>query len=469
MGNFELKKVVENQINEILNSGEDKIIHGFLLCNIDHFASINDRYGREKADAILDEIDFFIRNFFRGSDIKGRVRGDEYEILVRKPNSLSDIEVIAEKFLAAISEKQFAGVNISLTVGISVFPFHGTAYRQLKEKAYQALVRAKHTKGNSYRIFDAALTKTMYSDFVLNKTEGESDFRRLNEDEWDKYFVNVSLQLLHDDSNVFMAMNSILEIMCLYYGFNRAFVVTSDAVNPDSANTSEFYLPGAKQIDPDLSVPLRKDLVARLLEERGPYGIVNKNESIFDGEIKNYMDDFGCSEIMYFINNISDKMTGAIVFESADENNAPVYVKNMEKLAEQVLIVWSYIYLSFEMNGSKEILSKVKMFEDMDADVYIINAKSLYVEYMNEHAMSHSKGLLEKKCYEMIHGTDTPCENCPLNKCKNGEKGVSSRIECFNPSSCSWAIHLYSGLSGKDDESRLLLVSVDMDIMNTVM
>lgn len=466
MGNFGLKKVVENEINDVLNESTDKAIHGFFLCDINHFASINSRYGREKAEKILDEVDFFIRNFFRGTDIEGRVRGDEYEVLIREPKSIADIELICEKFLSVIAEKKFSDVSISMTVGVSIYPFHGTNYRQLKEKAYMALVRSKNSKTASYRIYDAAITKAKYSDFRINKEFGEIDFRTLAVEDWDKFFIDVSARFLHDDTNVFAAMNSILEILCLYYGFGRAFVVTSD-VDDESSNISEFYLPGVPQIESELVTPLRKDLVARLIDEKGNHALVTPND-VNDAEIKAYMEDFGCSQIMYFAHSLADRMTCAVVFEnSADKEN--VKVDDIDRLADQILVVWSYIYLAFQTLDTKEIMSKVKMFEAMEADVYIINAQNYFVEFMNSHALRRSKGLLEKKCYELLHNADSPCENCPLKDVESGKSIPNTRMECFNCSSCSWAIHLYSPLDGAGDKNRILLESVDIDMINTMM
>lgn len=468
MANFEMKKVVENQINEILNNEEPNVINGFFVCNIDHFASINGRYGREQANEILEEVDFFVRNFFRGTDIEGRVRGDEYEVLIRKPNSLADIEFICGKFLNTIAQKQFGGVNISMTVGIAVYPFHGTNYKQLKEKASMALVRAKKLGGNTYRIFDAAITKAMYSDFKNNRNLGESDFRKLTEEEWHKYFVDISLRFLYEDTNVFTAMNSILEISCLYYGFDRAFVMLSDTADEHATGITEFYLPGVQRIESEYSEPLRQDLVARLVEEKGDFGIVKIDDSLADEEIREYMKDFGCTEIMFFVNRISDKMTTAIVCEGTNTEVDNIAPEQLPFLAKQILTVWSYIYLVFEYGSAKEILSKVKMFNSMDSDVYFINAKNYYVEYMNIRALDRNPdAVLKKKCYEILHN-GKPCEKCPLKEGALENGGDNARIECFDCSSCSWAIHLYSWLDGEAKKDRLLLMSVDMDMVNTM-
>jgi diguanylate cyclase (GGDEF)-like protein len=92
---------------------------GVLLIDADHFKSINDRFGHDDGDRVLLELVANIRCMLRGSDLVGRVGGEEFLVLspsVKTP----DLLALAERIRSAIERTPFriAGQAYALTVSI---------------------------------------------------------------------------------------------------------------------------------------------------------------------------------------------------------------------------------------------------------------------------------------------------------------------------------------------------------------
>ena len=266
-------------MNKIVTSESRHVIHGLLLFNVDNLTMLNELIGVEKADEVLGLVNDKVKNFFRGTDIVAKLKWGEYAVLIQIPKAINDVEKIAEKVLKYIASGDFGGVEITASIGISVYPFHGNTYEELKTTAYQALRRAKANGKDCYRLYEAALTKARFSNFLFEGNYDDFDYRNLNENAWDKYFMDVSLQLFHYDSNIYASMNSLMEIFCLYHGYNRAFIVSDFEHSSYDLKNMDFTLPGFELPKNELADVLKKDLVIRLYEEYGDYGLVRKENN----------------------------------------------------------------------------------------------------------------------------------------------------------------------------------------------
>lgn len=460
----ELYSEAERNIDNILLSENKHVIHSLLVINIDDLYRLNEKLGVEETDAILNMISEIIKNFFKGTDIVAQINLGEYAILIQNPKSVNDIEKICDRMLKHISEISFNGVSVSCSIGIAVYPFHGKSYASLKTNAYQALMRAKSNGKNCYRVFEAALTKARFSNYIFNGDYEDFDYRNLNEDAWDKYFMEVSLQLFHYDSNIYSCLNSLLEIFCLYHGFNRAFILTNQNHDLYDKKRLSFSMPGYELPSNEYLDLIRNDLVTRLYEEKGKYGVVRTNKPSEDVEIMNYMNDTNVSEILFFSLLSDGDFYGGIVFENTNDDYSKVQPYELMKISRQIDSILMYALLSMNYRGSKELFSKIEMFEGMGACVYIIDSTSYSIEYMNEKAiMACENNFVGRKCYDVIANGNCVCDQCPLNLMDVDNTKANCRKDCLNHSTGKWSTNLYSWLSGRDNKGKVLLISIDSD------
>lgn len=128
-----------------------------MMVDIDHFKSINDRYGHAAGDAVLSQVAEIIMRTVRLGDFVFRYGGEEFCILLVEADARR-AGTIAERLRAAIEEADIPlgdGPSLRVTASLGIAQFDGHPdYTRLVEAADQALYRAKHTGRN--RVMAAA-------------------------------------------------------------------------------------------------------------------------------------------------------------------------------------------------------------------------------------------------------------------------------------------------------------------------
>ncbi len=143
----------------------DRLEHGFqqtkrhgwelavMFVDLDDFKSINDTYGHDIGDGILQEMAERLKESTRGEDTVSRHGGDEFLILISEVREETNISSIAEKILNKIQapcsigtgDVTFSG-SIRASIGISIFPRHGETADALVTSADKAMYVAKRNK-----------------------------------------------------------------------------------------------------------------------------------------------------------------------------------------------------------------------------------------------------------------------------------------------------------------------------------
>ncbi|QUQ62684.1 diguanylate cyclase [Kutzneria sp. CA-103260] len=134
------------------------------IVDVDHFKSINDRYGHPAGDQALIEIAARLRGAARGGDVLARYGGEEFALLVPEA-SLSELQTIAERLRVrvasspvAVSEDTWIAVTVS--VGAACFPLHGDSPNELVATADRALYVAKARGRDQVVVGEASATNT---------------------------------------------------------------------------------------------------------------------------------------------------------------------------------------------------------------------------------------------------------------------------------------------------------------------
>jgi diguanylate cyclase (GGDEF)-like protein len=127
-----------------------------LLLDLDHFKSVNDRYGHLTGDTVLRAAAARIASVTRGGDCLARWGGEEFAILA--PGIDRDDAIrLAERARAALAEQpvQVDGVSIELTlsVGVAVVGSETQTPDRLVDAADEALYDAKRAGRNCVRLF----------------------------------------------------------------------------------------------------------------------------------------------------------------------------------------------------------------------------------------------------------------------------------------------------------------------------
>jgi Amt family ammonium transporter len=130
---------------------------GVLYLDLDRFKEINDSLGHAAGDELLITVANRLRASLRVQDTATRLGGDEFAILVEGILSISDIEHVAARVLAAM-EREFTlsghSLHIGASIGVAIAGLEHTAPEMLIRDADFAMYRAKQLGGGRIEIFD---------------------------------------------------------------------------------------------------------------------------------------------------------------------------------------------------------------------------------------------------------------------------------------------------------------------------
>ncbi|WP_300440938.1 sensor domain-containing diguanylate cyclase [Zoogloea sp.] len=142
------RALVTDRLRQALTAARRNLHRVALLyIDLDRFKPVNDIYGHAVGDLLLREAADRMRLCVRESDTVGRFGGDEFVVLLPHVESESDALRVAEKIRHAIGEPFRLGgltLEVSSSIGIAVYPHHGSDDVSLLLHADSAMYDAKH-------------------------------------------------------------------------------------------------------------------------------------------------------------------------------------------------------------------------------------------------------------------------------------------------------------------------------------
>jgi len=139
-----MQESLERELRRPARSGRPV---GGILLDVDHFKQFNDSYGHEAGDIVLRELGGFLQSQIRREDAACRVGGEEFLLIL--PDSSLDVTRHRAEKLREESKRvsiQYGGRplgGITLSIGVVVFPAHGTTCDVILRSADEALYQAK--------------------------------------------------------------------------------------------------------------------------------------------------------------------------------------------------------------------------------------------------------------------------------------------------------------------------------------
>jgi diguanylate cyclase (GGDEF)-like protein/PAS domain S-box-containing protein len=146
-GLFNRRYLEESLEREFSRASRNKSSVAVIMMDLDHFKRFNDTFGHQAGDALLRSLGDFLRRSTRGQDIACRYGGEEFA-LVLSDSSLAGASQRAEIMRQEVKHLnvQYAGQllgAVSVSIGLAVFPDHGSTISEVLHAADQALYGAK--------------------------------------------------------------------------------------------------------------------------------------------------------------------------------------------------------------------------------------------------------------------------------------------------------------------------------------
>jgi len=144
-----------------------------MFIDLDHFKPINDTFGHETGDVLLNMVAERMRHCVREQDLVARLGGDEFVILL--PDISDEALTVADHLHQSlrhpfrVDEEQ--ELRISSSIGVALYPEHGTDPKTLMHHADQAMYQAKGRGRGRVCLFTAGLDPELGSLLWQNSHE----------------------------------------------------------------------------------------------------------------------------------------------------------------------------------------------------------------------------------------------------------------------------------------------------------
>ncbi|MCP3688489.1 MAG: EAL domain-containing protein [Gammaproteobacteria bacterium] len=160
-----------DELNRLIHRSERySYTSAVILMDLDGFKNINDRYGHVTGDLLLKQISSNLKDLVRVTDTVGRIGGDEFVVLVSDINERSNLINIIEKLLEVTTkplENSESHVTVSSSVGVALYPDHGSDTAALLHHADQAMYQAKKEGRNTFRFFTDEINRHAHRQIEL--------------------------------------------------------------------------------------------------------------------------------------------------------------------------------------------------------------------------------------------------------------------------------------------------------------
>jgi diguanylate cyclase (GGDEF)-like protein/PAS domain S-box-containing protein len=134
-----------------------------MFIDLDKFKPVNDTYGHAVGDLLLKDVALRIQECLRESDTVARIGGDEFIILLPVIEVEQDAARVGKKILAALNRPfELAGhrLKIGSSIGVAVYPDHGSEEKLLVRSADIAMYHAKNNGRNNVKMYQLGLQES---------------------------------------------------------------------------------------------------------------------------------------------------------------------------------------------------------------------------------------------------------------------------------------------------------------------
>jgi diguanylate cyclase (GGDEF)-like protein len=163
-----LDVVLDKEIEKAKRSKYEKL-RAVLFVSLENLAKVNQVYGHEIGDLLLENSGLRIRRTLRRSDYVFRFAGSELSVILTNIAKNTDAGKVAQKIynnVAVPYRFKETDINITCHIGIALYPEDGADKRTIVQKATSALAEAKK-RNMDFLLFDASLHEQAVSRLKL--------------------------------------------------------------------------------------------------------------------------------------------------------------------------------------------------------------------------------------------------------------------------------------------------------------
>lgn len=152
-------------VHALTDTQRNNSVGAVLLLDLDHFKMVNDAHGHPVGDRLLIEVAARLKSCIKATDTLSRFGGDEFLILLEQIKSPEEVSLVAERLVTALTATPFLlfgnEVQISTSIGITLFPDDDVRIDELIKNVDLALYAAKEAGRNGYHFYSRVMHKRL--------------------------------------------------------------------------------------------------------------------------------------------------------------------------------------------------------------------------------------------------------------------------------------------------------------------
>jgi diguanylate cyclase (GGDEF)-like protein/PAS domain S-box-containing protein len=447
-------QLIQNAISESKNNG----LNALMIIDLDNFKEVNDSMGHSQGDKVLVEAANALNDIFKGGDIVGRIGGDEFVVYMRNLNTISNADILANKVVKTIHytfENEDHPIQVTCSVGVAIYPYHGTNYEELFDKADKAVYTAKANGKCGYRIYNAATT------MVYHASRKNTAYNPEKGMEMNQQIEDLVMQILYEDKDTESALKSSIELMTVKYNFHRAYVCGNDTL--PISNSVQFAASGYEIGRESKEHYELRRVVGEILYDSFKKVSIIHDYDLMAEEMRDYFRTEGIKSMLYYPITSKGEFQGAIIFENHENVHLEYSDSQMEEIHSLFRILEAHILQIGLMDRLQDFVTQIAVFDNLDSYVYIVNADTHELSFINKKVlMATPEVKIGDVCYKVLQNKDAPCENCILNKLDRQDAHCRCTEEAFNYSLRCWTRESASWLECKEENPLALMNCIDI-------
>lgn len=397
-----------------------------LMLDVDNFKKINDIYGHLSGDEMLKDISELLRRQFERDALVGRVRGDEFAVLLLHVSSRSEVEASAAELLQEFRTiLQQQNDIISCSIGISMAPEDGDNFAAIYKNADTALYHAKRQGRNRCAFYGDTLKSPIEADMQAPSAAAVV----LEQNIKDQNLTGYVMDILSRSHSMEKSINQLLEIVGRQVNVSRVYIFEDSEDGRTASNTFEWCKEGIR--------PEKENLQNVDLEALDHYYNNFNEEGIFFcrdvttllSHQRLLLENQGIKSVLQCLIMDQGRSKGFIGFDECEENR--YWTGDQIRLLQII----SRILGIFLIKGrTQEQLEKAMAgfstaLEEQRDWFCVLDPDSCHFLYTSERVREMEPEAHEGAvCHQVFFQTDRRCEGCPIALMGHGRNSASSLV-----------------------------------------
>ena len=383
-----------------------------LIIDADGFKAINDAFGHLFGDGVLADMGLAIRSKFKQTDIIGRIGGDEFVVLLCELPSLEFLDKVCHELLISL-DRTYENNNIklpfSVSIGVALYPEHGTSYVDLFKKADRALYDSKSRGKNCYSIYRSSLIGRSIS---VSSNRDPKHAEEMRQKAFQDNMLEFILNLFYETQNQDITISMCLGLFGKQFNLDRVAVDYLNRSTGQYTNAFEWVSPSglslrSKDSSINDAVVVRYSLINSMYKAT-PFGVMSKctNTSQLGARYEMMAEVLKFESFLYC--KISHGMDdiGCVGFESS--SNHEFSKEEITKLSVFSVLLGNML-LNHRTDNTSERMNKhlQNILDHMQEFIYVVD-KDTYEPIFFNMAIRQTllKSFDDQPCYKKFHNLE---------------------------------------------------------------